>query len=112
MQSDVGYPLFVKGSYNALAKAMSFAVVHRGVGRVYALDLGKDHHNPSCTNVGEKHKHRYTEQYRDKDAYVPTDITAGVDDPVSVWKQFCQEANINHSGTMHAPPPVQEDLFL
>lgn len=110
--SDVGYPLFVKGSYNALAKALSFALIHRAVGRIYALDLGKDHHNPSCQTVGELHKHRYTEQYRDKNAYVPSDITAPVDDPVSVWKQFCTEANIIHTGIMHVPLPVQEDLFL
>jgi hypothetical protein len=94
------------------AKALSFALIHRAVGRIYALDLGKDHHNPTCTNVGEKHKHRYTELYRDKEAHVPPDVTASVDDPVAVWKQFCVEAGIRHSGALHAPPPVQEELFL
>lgn len=84
VRSDAGYPLFVRGSFNKLAKALSFTLIHRAVGRIYALDLGKDHHNPSCQNVGEKHKHTYTEQYRDKDAYVPQDITALVDDPVAV----------------------------
>jgi hypothetical protein len=112
VRSDVGYPLFVRGSFNKLAKALSFTLIHRAVGRIYALDLGKDHHNPSCQNVGEKHKHTYTEQYRDKDAYVPQEITAPVDDPVAVWKQFCAEASISHTGTLHAPPPVQEELFL
>jgi hypothetical protein len=111
VKSDAGYPLFVKGSYNALAKALSLALVHRGVGRIYALDLGKDHHNPTCQYVGEKHKHTYTEQFRDAHAYVPSDITAPVDAPLSVWRQFCAEANIAHTGTMHAPPPPREDLL-
>ena len=111
VQSDAGYPLFVRGSFNALARALSYTLIHRAVGRIYALDMGKDHHNPSCTNVGEKHKHSYTEQYRDKEAYVPHDITAPVDDPVAVWKQFCVEASIDHAGTLHAPPPVQEEMF-
>ncbi len=53
--------------------------------------MGKDHHNPSCVNIGEKHKHRWNEQLRDKDAYVPEDITASVTDPVAVWQQFCTE---------------------
>ncbi|MGH7271284.1 MAG: DUF6978 family protein [Polyangiaceae bacterium] len=89
VRSDAGYPLFVRGSFNKLAKALSFTLIHRAVGRIYALDLGKDHHNPTCQNVGEKHKHSYTEQYRDKHAYVPQDITKPADDPVAVWKQFC-----------------------
>ena len=110
--SDAGYPLFVRGSFNKLAKALSYTLIHRAVGRIYALDMGKDHHNPSCTNVGEKHKHRYTERYRDKEAYVPLDITAPAEDPVAVWVQFCVEASIGHAGRLHAPPPVQEDLFL
>src|SRR5262249_20601005 len=92
--SEMGYPLFVRASYNAAVKALTYALIHRGVGRVYALDLGKDHHNPTCQNTGEKHKHKYNEQYRDKEAYVPQDITAPVTDPVEVWKQFCAEANI------------------
>ena len=32
--------------------------------------------------VGEKHKHRWSERYRDKEAYVPTDVAAPVSDPV------------------------------
>ena len=46
VESDAGYPIFIRGSYNSLAGALSYTVVHRGSGRIYALDLGKDHHNP------------------------------------------------------------------
>ena len=110
VDSAPGYPLFVRASYNALARTLSYALIHRATGRIYALDLGKDHHNPSCTNVGEKHKHSWTETMRDKEAYVPPDITAPVTDPIAVWQQFCAEASITHNGELHAPPSVQLEL--
>lgn len=111
VESYAGYPIFIKGSYNALAGTLSYTLVHRGSGRIYALDLGKDHHNPSCTNAGEKHKHRWNEPVRDKEAYVPADITAPVTDPVAVWQQFCMEANIQHRGVMPRPPPAQMEIL-
>jgi hypothetical protein len=46
-------------------------MVHREVRCIYRLDLGQEHHNPSCVMVGETHKHRWTEQQRDKEAYRP-----------------------------------------
>jgi uncharacterized protein DUF6978 len=110
VQSDVGYPIFVRGSYNTIVQGLTFALIHRGTGRIYALDLGKDHHNPSCTQTGEKHKHSWTETSRDKEAYVPDDITATADDPLTVWSQFCSEARITHNGRLLPPPPVQLEL--
>src|SRR5690349_14209395 len=75
--NQFGYPLVAKGTYNAEAQTLSYALIHRGVGRIYGLDLGKNHRNPSDgTLVGEKHKHPWTDKYRDKEAYVPDDITA------------------------------------
>lgn len=73
--------------------------------------MGKDHHNPSCQHVGEKHKHRWDERLRDKDAYVPDDITAAATDPVAVWSQFCAEACITHQGKMLRPPAQQLELL-
>jgi hypothetical protein len=102
--SEAGYPLFVRGSFNRLAQALTFAIIHASRRRIYALDLGKDHHNPSCDNVGEKHKHSWTDQFRDKFAYEPTEITQPATSPVAVWKEFCAEAKITHQGVMHAPP--------
>jgi hypothetical protein len=109
--SQAGYPLFVRGSFNPLAQALTYAIIHASSRRIYALDLGKDHHNPSCHNVGEKHKHRWTDQFRDKDAYVPTDITQPATSPVAAWKEFCAEAKITHQGVMHSPPARQPSLF-
>lgn len=110
--SQLKYPIFVKGSYNQLAQTLTYALIHQRYGRIYALDLGKDHHNPTCSTVGRKHKHRWTESFRDKEAYVPHDITAPVSDPVSVWHQFCKEASLTHNGVMYPPPLIQLELEL
>lgn len=112
IQSGAGYPLFVCGRLNRLAGTLSYILIHRGAGRVYGLDLGADHHNPTCRFVGEKHKHRWTEQFADKEAYVPDDITAALDAPIDVWIQFCTEAGIVHQGTLSEPPAEQEELPL
>ncbi|HQU47483.1 MAG TPA: hypothetical protein PK867_32060, partial [Pirellulales bacterium] len=108
--SEAGFPLFIRGSYNRLAQTLTYALIHRAAGRIYALDLGKDHHNPDCQNVGEKHKHRWKEQVRDKEAYVPGDITAPASDPRAVWQQFCTEAAIDHQGHMHDPPTLDAEV--
>jgi hypothetical protein len=112
LTSQAGYPLFVRGSFNPLAQTLTFAIIHASCRRIYALDLGKDHHNLSCQNVGDKHKHRWTDLYRDKDAYVPDDIMQPVTNPVAVWAEFCAEANITHQGQMLPPPSHQPGLFL
>lgn len=109
--SQSGYPLFARGSFNPLAQTLTYAIIHAGSRRIYALDLGKDHHNPSCTNVGEKHKHRWTDRFRDKDAYRPDDITQPATDPVAVWIEFCAEAKITHRGVLNAPPAYQPSLY-
>ena len=103
VSSEAGYPLFVRGSYNPEAQKLSFGLIHRGVGRIYALDLGSAHHNPSCDTVGDTHKHNWSELTNTKEAYVPPDITASVAEPVVVWRQFCAEARITHVGVLHSP---------
>ncbi|MDQ3776686.1 MAG: hypothetical protein M3461_21205 [Pseudomonadota bacterium] len=87
-------------------------LILKTAGRIYGLDLGKEHHNPQCQQVGDKHKHRWTEQFRDKEACVPGDITATAENPVAVWTEFCAQAKIEHCGRMRPPPPRTGDLFL
>ena len=111
VESANGWPLFVKGRYNALAGTLTYALILTTTGRIYGLDMGKDHHNPQCEQVGEKHKHRWSERYGDKEAYVPDDVSAPVSDPVAVWKEFCDEARIRHDGRMQPPPPTQMGLL-
>lgn len=105
------YPLILKGWYNHFAEKLSYAIIYTGFGgfRIYGLDLGEDHQNPDGTKVGRKHKHRWIDKYigekfiGDSKAYVPDDITALVNDPIGVWKQFCLESKIIHKGIMHQP---------
>ncbi len=58
VDSGVGYPLLIKGWYNAAdAGKLSYALIHRGVAdRIHGLDLGSDHCNPDGELVGKKHK--------------------------------------------------------
>lgn len=103
IESDSAYPISVLGWINPMSGKLSYALIHHAAGRIYALDLGADHRNPTGEHVGRKHKHRWTEEYRDKMAYVPDDITAPWNQPIGVWRQFCTEANILHQGKLHRP---------
>ena len=111
VESASGWPLFVKGRYNPAAGTLTYALILKTAGRIYALDLGKDHHNPQCEQVGEKHKHQWSERYGDKEAYVPVDVNAPASDPVAVWKEFCAEARIRQDGRMNPPPAIQGELL-
>lgn len=110
--SGGGWPLLLQGSFNPLIDAVSYTMFSKAVGRIYALDIGKQHRNPDRQMVGETHKHRWSEQHKDREGYCPPDITADGRDPVGVWQQFCEEAGITHRGRMLSPPPVQGDLFI
>ena len=110
IESMNGWPLVVKGYYNSVAGTLSYTIILKTTGRIYGLDLGKDHHNPQCQQVGEPHKHQWSEQFGDKEAYVPNDVNAPVSDPVAVWKEFCAKARIRHDGRMQ-PPAKQGGLW-
>ncbi len=103
IDSDDGYPIFVKGWYNPYSGKLSYAIIHRSVGRIYGLDLGANHRNPDGQLVGEKHKNYWVPGSRDKWAYVPEDITETWSRPVAVWEQFCDEARLKHAGTLDHP---------
>lgn len=96
-------PLSIYGRWNPSAGKLTYSLLLRGAGRIYGLDLGVRHRNPSGSVVGETHKHRWTDSQADKFAYEPSDITAGLDKPVEVWKQFCAEARISHTGKLGHP---------
>ena len=99
--SDRGWPLEVHGRFNRQAKTLNYTLVLKSSGRIYGLDLGRDHHNPDCNQVGETHLHEWSERYQDKKASVPDYVCAAdVSDPVAVWKKFCANARINHEGVM------------
>ena len=108
--SDEDHPLEIVGRWNPMAGKLSYVLLYRGAGRIYALDLGSAHRNPDGERLEDTHKHRWTAEYRDKDAYVPEDITATWDRPLEVWQQFCAEAKIDHRGAL-GEPSVQQHLL-
>ena len=97
VETDEGWPLFVQGRYNRRARKLSYSLILRTAGRIYGLDMGKNH-----GTAGEKHKHR------NREVYAPDDITALYDDPATVWEQFCREAHIEHKGQMYSPTGSRE----
>lgn len=102
--SEPGWPLTLIGWWNPQSRKLSYTLRHDAVGRILGLDLGPvTHHNPTCERLAGTHKHRWTDEYRDKQAYVPGDITAQWDDPVAVWAQFCSEVRVAHVGALPAP---------
>ena len=105
------YPIFMNGWYNPFSGKLSYAIIHRSVGRIYGLDLGAAHRNPDRQPIGEKHKNYWVEGDRDKWAYVPEDITEPWSRPVAVWEQFCTEANVTHAGSLGLPA-VQAEMRL
>ena len=111
VQSDSEHPIFINGWYNPSSGKLSYAIIHRSVGRIYGLDMGSEHKNPDGVPVGEKHKNYWREGQRDKWAYAPEDITESWRRPVEVWRQFCDEAKLRHLGIMH-PPTIQMETLL
>ena len=47
VKSEKGWPLFIKGSYNSLAMALTYALILLTDGRIYGLNFGKEHINQS-----------------------------------------------------------------
>ena len=111
VSSDEAYPIFVDGWCNFASGKLSYSIIHRGVGRIYGLDLGADHQNPDGEFVGEKHKNYWVSGSRAKWAYVPNDITETWEHILEVWRQFCVEARIDHDGEMQSPT-FQRTLIL
>jgi len=111
IDSESGYPLNIRGSFNAKCQKLGFSMILGGNGRIYGLDIGTDHRNPKPINgnVGKLHKHKWKNDCKDKFAYCPNDITVmprnivGEGQVVQVWKEFCTEAKIIHYGTLEEP---------
>ena len=110
VENELGYPLWIKGSYNYELQKTGFALFSQDAGRLFAVDAGQDHHNRSCSYVGEIHLHTWTEATKDRDAS-PVEVNAT--DPLSLWRWFCASAKVIHVGALLEPPDPtkQMDLF-
>lgn len=101
------------GRYNPYAGTLIFALKRFGTGNIYVLNLGDFvYHNPTGETLTGTHKQHWTEEFKDKHAYIPPDITTEWHEPVRVWIQFCNESKITHNGRMFAPmdPGLQRGI--
>ena len=112
VRSNPAWPLTAHGTWNPARESLSYVLIHGGTGRVVGLCLGfPPHRNPDGKLMSDPHKHRWTVEARDQEAYEPDDITFGWHDPSNVWQQFCGEMHILHEGAL-LPPEHQGELTL
>ncbi len=109
LASGPGYPIEVFGRWNQSGRRLSYVLLYSGVGRIYGLDVGHGHRNPDGELLGSPHKHKWSADFRDRQAYMPSDITAQWHEPVRAWGQFCAEARIVHLGRLGEPSRIGEE---
>lgn len=100
-------------SRNIKLNKHSFTIVFNGAARIKSLDIGKGHKNPPDrkNNVGKKHKHTWTNEWRDEWAYRPDDITDNA--PFEqVFSEFLIECNIQFEGALPPLPVIQGELGI
>ncbi|HXG33898.1 MAG TPA: hypothetical protein VNJ11_11070 [Bryobacteraceae bacterium] len=105
---SVGHAMVLKG---VITEATGYFKLHLFAGSqpIVMLHAGKVHHNPDCEKLHERiHKHVWTDAYREKRAYVPTELT--VSDWASVFHGFLRECNIGFRGRFVAPA-IQRRLW-
>ena len=98
--SDQWDGLMLQGWFSPAGRKLSYTLFIPEHGRIYGLDLGAEHVNPDGERLRGTHKARWTDEYEDRLAYVPEDITAEWWQPLLAWQQFCAEASLRHAGTM------------
>lgn len=99
---------------NTRIKKFSFTILYNGTTRIKSLDIGKGHKNPPFrrkNNIGKKHKHTWTNRWKDTWAYVPDDITDGANFD-QVLQEFFVECNIKCNVEIPSLPSLQEELIL
>ena len=98
--SDREWPLFIKGWWNPLSRKLSYALILRTTGRIFALDIGDCvHHNPTCQSITGAHIHEWDVETEDK-IVIPAPNIGSWNQPLEAWGLFCSLAVIIHRGKM------------
>ncbi len=103
-------PLRLYGRFNPRTGNYTFILFY-GRLNLRRLDMGKTHHNPGCDNVGSPHKHTWTDRFRDKLAYMPSDMKA-TDSLGDIFAKFLAECNIVLEGRFKEPPQSYQRRFI
>lgn len=95
------------GTYNERGRNLSYSLIW-GASRVRGLDVdGPAHPNPNGELIPTPHKHRWTDEHDEREAYRPTDIRLeGIE---GILYDFLAECNIEFAG-VYFPPHRQGDL--
>jgi hypothetical protein len=93
-----------------LEKGYSFALLLEGK-RIRGFDPDGRHLNrfPKREQIVGIHKHKWTDDYEDSNAYVPNDIPST--EISAAFYAFLNECNIRFDGTFVPPPVFQPGLF-
>ncbi len=101
VSEEADYEMILVGS---LTEATGYVKFNLFVGSqpIAMLHVGKIHHNPDCERLeGKVHKHRWSDAYREKRAYLPNDIDVTTIE--SGFRSFLNECNIELRGRFVAP---------
>jgi len=107
IECDADCTLWLVGSYNHCLDAYSYSFLANGQ-RLRGLDVGKDHHNPTCEDVGSPHVNYWTDPHEAKMAREADDIDCST--MASAIEGFLKLCKIDLNGIFHAPT-VQERLL-
>lgn len=103
--------LLLIGTKNIYVRDYSYCLLLNN-NRIRSFDPFKSHKNNLPNDkrrIEGSHKHKWCDITKDKNAYVPTDITNPEDMELSL-RQFMNECNIRFYGRITMPPPSQFQL--
>lgn len=108
------HELFLELSWNATADKISVVLIVKrvapGFARIYGADVGTDHHNPTCDQAGDPHRHdQWTEKHGER-------MASRADDLVSanvrlLFDDTLKRCNITFAGTFTPPAPTGTLLY-
>ncbi len=108
LSKEADYDMALVGS---VTEQTGYLKLHLFVGPqpITMLHMGKAHHNPNCERLtGKVHKHRWSDAFREKEAYVPDDVDTATWE--TLLRSFLKECNIEVRGRF-AAPQIQRRLL-
>ncbi len=101
LSKEADYDMTLVGS---VTEQTGYSKLHFFVGPqpIAMLHMGKTHHNPDCERLtGRVHKHRWSDAFREKQAYVPGEVDRASWE--TLLRSFLKECNIELRGRFAAP---------
>jgi len=110
VEAEEQLPLRLYGRFNPRTGNYTF-ILFCGRLNLRRLDVGKRHHNPECDNVDTPHKHTWTDRFRDKWAYGPTEME-DTDSISGTFAKLLTECNIALDGRFVEPPHAYQRRLI